>query len=153
MAITDQIGNIFTTQAQAIGHGVNTKGVMGAGIAFSVRLMYPEIYLEYRELCDSDGLQPGGVYTALDDRSGRYIVNLASQDAPGANARLEWLRSSLSHGLDELNELGVTSLALPRIGAGIGGLEWPEVREAIEEVAEAYPHMELELWEFKPKAG
>ena len=34
-----------------------------------------------------------------------------------------------------------------------GGLEWPEVREAIEEIAEAYPHMEIELWEFKPKAG
>lgn len=153
MAITDQTGNIFTTQAQAIGHGVNTKGVMGAGIAFSVRLMYPEVYLEYRELCELGALQPGGVYTALDENSGRYIVNLASQDAPGANARLEWLRASLSRALDELTELEVTSLALPRIGAGIGGLEWPEVREAIEEIAEAYPHMEIELWEFKPKAG
>ena len=101
MAITDQTGNIFTTRAQAIGHGVNTKGVMGAGIAFSVRLMYPEVYLEYRELCESGELQPGDVYTALDENSGRYIVNLASQDAPGANARLEWLRASLSRALDE----------------------------------------------------
>lgn len=152
MPIIDRTGNIFTTDAEAIGHGVNTEGVMGAGIAFSVRVMFPEIYKSYRDLCKADKLQPGEVFTAIDPRSRKYIVNLASQDKPGANARLEWVKSSLSTALNSLAIEGVRTLALPRIGAGIGGLNWTEVRSAIEEIAEAYPSIDIELWEFKPES-
>lgn len=152
MAIIEKTGNIFITDAEAIGHGVNTQGVMGAGIAFSIRLMFPEVYLAYKTRCDDGGLNPGDEFTVLDDRSGKYIVNLASQDAPGANARLEWVRSSVSLALDSLTDAGITSLALPRIGSGIGGLQWENVRLAIEEIAEAYQHVDIELWEFKPEA-
>lgn len=36
-----------------IGHVVNCQGVMGSGIAKSIREQYPQVYLEYKALFDS----------------------------------------------------------------------------------------------------
>lgn len=41
MGVTIMQGDIFTTQAQVIGHGVNTQGLMGNGVARTIRIMYP----------------------------------------------------------------------------------------------------------------
>ena len=34
-------GNLFESNAQTIGHGCNTKGIMGAGIAREFKRRYP----------------------------------------------------------------------------------------------------------------
>ena len=45
-------GDIFDSNADAIVHQVNCQGVMGAGVARQVRDKYPNVYVEYRALCD-----------------------------------------------------------------------------------------------------
>jgi len=39
--------------------------------------------------------------------------------------------------------LGVAGLALPRIGAGLGGLRWADVRAILDEELAALPYVEL----------
>jgi O-acetyl-ADP-ribose deacetylase (regulator of RNase III) len=34
---------------------------------------------------------------------------------------------------------GITSIAIPRIGSGYGGLKWEKVREVVEKVFEKWP--------------
>jgi len=66
---------------------------MGAGIAVEFRRRWPNMYAEYRRLCRSGELQPGGiqVFQALD----RIIVNLATQRGVYRGApRLEWVRAA-----------------------------------------------------------
>lgn len=114
-------GDLFAPQNTTIGHGVNTFGVMGAGIAKRFKELYPDNFLLYTELCKNGTLKPGMVLVT--EEKGRIIVNLASQDYPGPCARLEWIKQ----GLDKFLELGYTSLALPWIGCGIGGLNRDDV--------------------------
>lgn len=63
------------------------------------------------------------------------IFNLASQQLPGADARLPAIETALRRMVVLAGEGDVSPIGLPRIGAGIGGLAWPDVRAVIEQVA------------------
>lgn len=120
-------GDLFSVTQGAIGHGVNCRGVMGAGIAKPIKNKYPEMYAEYRELCRTGKLKPGGFFPWFDEESGLWVYNLASQDKPGADARLEWLSEAAGAALDHAASQGFSTVNIPRIGCGIGGLEWEDV--------------------------
>jgi O-acetyl-ADP-ribose deacetylase (regulator of RNase III) len=75
----------------------------------------------------------------------RWIYNIASQDQPGPNARLEWFEVGLVRSLKHAEENFVPTIAMPRIGCGIGGLEWGDVRDIIEHYAERST-VDIEVW-------
>lgn len=135
MSVEHVTGDLFAQGADAIGHGVNCRGVMGAGIAVAFRQRFPAMYAQYRVECREHRLALGGVFPWRDDASGLVVYNLASQDRPGRHATLAALRSSLTVTLTHAERVGVRSLALPRIGCGIGGLLWEQARDVIEDVA------------------
>lgn len=123
-------GDLFLSGAPAIGHGVNCRGVMGAGIAKVFRAEYPEMYQKYKSLCERGLLTPGNTWP-WQDASGLVIYNMASQDEPGANARLEWLARTASRVLVNADARKFDRVAIPQIGCGIGGLEWDDVEEVL----------------------
>ncbi len=133
---------------RAIGHGVNCHGVMGAGIAAAVKDLYPdEMYERYRDACDEGRLRPGMVlpYSAPFDGLPR-LYNMASQNTPGADARIDWLWSSLHLALVDCYRRGITELAVPEIGCGIGGLEWDgheSVRQTLWHLDQSCPSVEI----------
>lgn len=143
-------GNIFTSTMPAIGQGVNCKGVMGSGIAVTVRKLYPDVYEAYAAYCKNPGLNGGDVFIVKSEVDGKYIFNLASQVKMGKNASYELLEASLWGAFEALEEREISGLALPQIGCGIGGLDWKVARPLIEEVAGSYPAIDLELWTFNP---
>jgi O-acetyl-ADP-ribose deacetylase (regulator of RNase III) len=138
MGVTIMHGDIFTTQAQVIGHGVNTQGLMGNGIARTIRIMYPSAFKAYQQACD-DGTLYGGQC---------LIANIASQVLPGAEAKLHLLAEGLDNMFLQMEQLGLNTVALPRIGAGVGGLHWDEVLYTIKEAAKLHPGIDVEVWEF-----
>ena len=139
-------GDLFDTTMPAIGHGVNTQGAMGAGVAKLVRAHYPEVYRIYREVCASaGGLQPGQMLP-VQGPTGNWVLNLASQQQLGADARLDWLEASFRTACGFCDAKQLEGFAIPRIGAGIGGLAWEDVREVIERVADRYPRITVEVW-------
>jgi O-acetyl-ADP-ribose deacetylase (regulator of RNase III) len=119
---------------EAIGHGVNLKGVMGAGIAKTVSDRYPAIMEPYRQACRTGDLALGGhqVWEAPD---GLLIVNLATQQELGRDARLWAVADSVTAALDDLEGRGIRRFGVPQLGAGIGGLEWTQVRAELERIA------------------
>lgn len=135
MTIEHVVGDLFAQDVQAIGHGVNCYGEMGAGIAVVFRRGYPAMYDEYRRRCEAGEFGLGSIL-AWKTKSGKAIYNLGTQFQPGRNASLEGIRWSVTRMLAhaELNDIG--SVALPQIGCGIGGLSWNEVRNLLEGVAE-----------------
>lgn len=139
MVLEHRTGDLFAqTDLDAIGHGCNTMGKMGGGIAVLFRRYYPDMFTEYRRLCLSGDLSVGGMF-AWETAKGKWIYNLASQQRTGRDARIEAIEASLDLALVHATEHGVTSIGLPRIGAGIGGLRWPDVQAAITEVAAPSP--------------
>lgn len=151
MTVVHRTGNIFTTDLPAIGHGVNTKGVMGAGIAKTIRANFPDVYSLYRDYCQEGRLKPGDVFPAFSVMSNpnRWIFNIASQNNTGPDATYEWVEMGMAKALVLAKNLGLSGLALPRIASGIGGLEWDLVEPIMTAAADLYPNLIVELWEFK----
>lgn len=124
--IIERTGDLFTTDSNYIGHGVNCKGAMRAGIATQFSTRFPQMYHEYKQTCRFGGLHPGEVFLYHDDEFD--IANIASQYRPGNDARYSWVLKGIKEALD----LGIgqhKSLSIPRIGCGIGGLEWEVLKE------------------------
>lgn len=148
--ITHKAGDIFTTTLNAIGHGVNCRGKMGSGIAVDVRINYPDVYQAYK----ITPLVGGDLFVKQSNVDGRYIFNLASQEEEGRSATYPFLEASLHKALQYCGDNDLTSLALPQIGCGVGGLEWGKVLPMIETIASEYPDVEIELWTYvKPKSS
>lgn len=143
MSLVIRSGSLFDSSLTSLGQGVNIRGVMGAGIAVEFRRRFPQMYEHYREVCRLGALDPGYVHRFREN--GINIYNIASQDEPGRHARVRWLRSGLERSLEIVADNGESGLAIPRIGCGIGGLEWDEVEEVIDEVADDFG-VKVEVW-------
>lgn len=134
-------GDLFEGNYDAIGHGVNLHGVMGAGIAKAFRAKFPEMFEEYARLCKQKALPFGTAQYWYENEQAGF--NLATQVAPGPNANEDALIMALEDALDECNIRGLQELAIPKIGCGIGGLDWNDVKEAIEFVQRQYPRVQI----------
>jgi O-acetyl-ADP-ribose deacetylase (regulator of RNase III) len=156
MTLVHLEGNIFNTTQPTIGHGVNTRGYMGSGIAKTVRELYPSVYYDYKAECRTPGLNGGDHFPSkAREYTGpgeRWILNIASQEAEGRSAQYIFLETALERAFDWVTFHEHSGVALPKIGAGIGGLEWNDALAIIENRASHYPDLDVEVWSFIPEA-
>lgn len=123
--------DLFEIDVAGICHGVNTRGVAG-GLAYSVFERFPENYESYLKMCKTGSLKPGGMMAHFEN--GQWVYNLASQDLPGADAKINLIELAFASMRDHAMREGVKSIGCPQIGAGIGGLQWSYVDRAINKV-------------------
>lgn len=139
-------GDMFTSDATALGHGVNCRGAMGAGVAKIIRARYsPAMFADYHAACQSGALRPGMTRMWSGDARMPLLANIASQNLPGPHAELDLLDSAIRAALAAVEIAGLDRLAIPRIGCGIGGLNWPQVYEVLL-AATADSSVVLEVW-------
>lgn len=139
-------GDVFTTTLPAVAHGINLRGVMGSGIAVAIRTRFPDVYVAYKSACSRGIIKTGEMFPFYSPNSETWVLNVASQDLPGANARLDWLEDGLNASAHFCVQEGLAGFAAPRIGAGIGGLKWEDALEVFERVATTYPEIDIEVW-------
>lgn len=141
----NKTGDLFDSDAPALGHGVNCAGVMGAGIAKAFREKFPHNYENYRAACKAGQLKPGGVHVNFEH--GVHIINIASQNMPGADASYEWLFESTLRAARGAVKKGLDRIAIPMIGCGIGGLDDQKVVTVLHAVEHIVDYkMDFELW-------
>lgn len=147
MPIVFASGDLFATpDVIAYAHGVNCAGAMGAGIAVEFKKRYPKMYKQYKALCKNGGLQPGDVFAW--QGKGVTVFNLATQKHWNVNATLEAVESSVSKMLTLASQMGIEEIVLPRIGAGLGGLDWIDVASLLIELVDENPLTLLVAEEF-----
>jgi O-acetyl-ADP-ribose deacetylase (regulator of RNase III) len=135
--IFEVAGDILFTDARAIVHGVAPNDPMSQGLALSLHERYPAMHKDFHHWCHQNHPKPGRawVWGGPDIR----IVNLLTQDGGyGHGARPgKATISNVKHSLRELakiiNSEGFTSLAIPRLATGVGGLSWDDVWPLIKE--------------------
>lgn len=138
MPIKFVAGDLFANAhvAQAFAHGCNCQGSMGAGIAVGFRERYPEMYEQYRARCKAKPRQfnLGDVWLwKADERP--WVFNLGTQERVWrARASYEAIETAVGRMRELADTEGVTSIAIPRIGVGYGGLSWKKVRAIVERV-------------------
>ena len=129
-------GDLFLSGAQALAHGCNCRGRMGAGIAVEFKRRFPEMYHEYRRRCRAGEFTPGNYY--LEKATQPWVLNLATQSTK-AGAQQEFIETCFHSLAERYAEEGITSIAMPRIAAGLGGLRWQDVKLLIDEILGPLP--------------
>jgi O-acetyl-ADP-ribose deacetylase (regulator of RNase III) len=135
MAFTTVTGDLFDLGLPAVGHGCNCTGAMGAGIAVQFKRRFPAMYEEYRRRCRQGGLRLGDVFV-WDREPDVVVYNLATQPVPRPSATLTAIETAVRAALADAETRGLARLGVPRIGAGLGGLAWPDVAEVLRRAGE-----------------
>ena len=137
-------GDMFFSRMQTLTISVNCVGIMGKGLASTAKYRFPDVYVAYQDFCKRKAIKMGlpyvyqresSVFNELaDEVSGDE--NSASQtwfllfptknhwrndaDRKGIEQGLKWL-------VDNYKNKGITSIAMPALGCGLGQLEWREI--------------------------
>lgn len=122
-------------------HGCNCAGAMGKGIAVTFKEKFPRMYQEYKQLCRNKQFTPGDVF--MYNYGGGMVFNLGTQQSWTTKATIEAVATSLEKMLQLAKENQVDKIALPKIGAGLGKLDWDDVKQVIDRQAAAYPGITL----------
>lgn len=132
MSIQQIDGNIFNSKCQTIVNPVNCVGVMGGGIATVYKLRYPEMYKEYKALCDSQELTPGTLLLYNKQDNAPWLLNFATKQHWENPSKLEWIEAGLQEFVNTYKGKGITSVAFPLLGTHLGGLDTAAIQQLMD---------------------
>lgn len=126
-------GNLIDATEFVISHGCNAQGVMGSGVARAIRNKWPEAYKAYKDHYDKHKLFPGEVIWAPTED--KLIANCITQCKYGRDGTRYTEYQAVRECMHEINkfEYGEFGLAMPLIGAGLGGGDWDIIKDIIRE--------------------
>lgn len=133
-------GDLFETHCDIIAHGVNCRGIMGSGVARTIKEKYYKAYNAYRDKYEEDGWWLGEIQP-VSQNDGKYVVNCSTQnyymprDIVHADYdAIEKCMFKLKMFAKEKN----LSIAIPKIGAGLAGGDWNIIEDILNEVFNDY---------------
>ncbi|WP_186039116.1 type II toxin-antitoxin system antitoxin DNA ADP-ribosyl glycohydrolase DarG [Burkholderia gladioli] len=138
------IGDMFESNAQTLVNTVNCVGIMGKGVAQEFKRRFPAMFEDYKARCDRHQVKLGEPYI-YKDLSGLMILNFPTKDHWRSPSRLSSIESGLDFLIAHASKWGITSIAMPPLGCGNGGLEWSEVGPLIFRKMKSLP-IDVELY-------
>jgi O-acetyl-ADP-ribose deacetylase (regulator of RNase III) len=134
MSITYGSGDLFDADVDALVNTVNTVGIMGKGLALQFKRHFPDNFRRYAAACKRGEVQLGRMFVVpVDVLDGpRYIVNFPTKKHWRSRSRLADIDEGLRDLVRVVQELSITSIAVPPLGTGNGELYWADVKRLIE---------------------
>lgn len=123
-------GNIFSSQMQTLTNPVNCIGVAGAGLAKSFATRYPEFVPVYQAHCRTGALRVGRPTTCYTNDE-RMLLLFPTKDHWKQPSKMAYVEKGLHYLKEHWRDLGIESLAVPLLGAGLGGLPRDQVQGLI----------------------
>ncbi len=127
-------GDIFQSTAQAIVCPANCQGIMGAGLAKTFRDKFNN--QGYKDACIRGEFAPGSVYVRqpahVYSDTTKTLMYLATKFQWQKPSQFEWIEIGLCNLQRALGFYNIPSVAVPALGAGLGGLNWIPVKNLIE---------------------
>jgi len=154
MAIEYKAGDILREDAEALVNTVNCVGVMGRGIALQFRKAWPENFKEYAAACKRGEVVPGRMFVHETGQltNPRYIINFPTKRHWRGKSRIEDIEAGLEDLVRVIRERNIRSIAIPPLGSGLGGLDWKEVHQRIEQALRNLDN-EVRIIVFEPKGA
>lgn len=143
-------GDLLSSKAQALVNTVNTVGVMGKGIALHFKEMFPYNFSVYEDACKKGELAPGKMLVVKDSNLAlgeRLVINFPTKVHWRQPSRYEYIEEGLKDLVRVIEEYGITSIAVPPLGCGNGGLDWPVVRGMIERAFAPLADLDVSVYE------
>ena len=142
-------GNLLVAPVDALVNTVNTKGIMGKGIALQFKQAFPAMFREYEKACKAGEVQLGKMHVFdLGGLAGRphWIINFPTKGHWRERSRLTDIETGLEELVTTILRLGIRSIAIPPLGCGNGGLNWADVRPRIEAAFNNLPDVNVLLF-------
>jgi len=128
-------GDLFHHEGlRALAHGCNCAGAMGKGIAVEFRSRFPKMYAEYKERCADRRFKLGDVFAWAEGDI--TVYNLGTQETWRTKADIRAIETATRAMVRLAERQGIAKIGLPRIGAGLGGRPWEEVRAVLARIGE-----------------
>jgi len=142
-------GDLLACNTEAIVNTVNCVGVMGRGIALQFKKKYPENFKSYAEACKRGDVVIGKmfVFEMAGLFSPRLIINFPTKRHWRDPSLIEDIRSGLLDLVNVIKERRITSIAIPPLGCGLGGLEWGTVLPLIQSALADLPGINIVIFE------
>lgn len=122
-------GDITTLQVDAIVNAANSDLWMGSGVAGAI-LNKGGSKIEEEALIQGP-ISPGeAIITSGGNLDAKYVIHCAGMP-PEGDAKKEYVTSSVEMGLRLAKMKNLKSIAIPAIGAGVGGLSYQDSWTAI----------------------
>jgi len=126
----------YVNEVDAVVNTINTHGFMGKGLAKEFSLRFPELLADYKAACKNSKIKKGGDIWIW---KGKYVlnekevtvINFATKEDPFKPSRIEWIERGLVILINKIEEIGISSIALPKLGANLGRLRWDCVENKI----------------------
>lgn len=128
-------GDFFDYDADIRVNTVNCVGVMGAGVALMFKKKYPVMFREYLHACKRNEVAPGKPYVweKRDFFSNITIINFPTKVHWKNPSEYEYIEKGLVWLRNFLLNRKSSTVTLPALGCGHGGLDWEKVKVMIKE--------------------
>ena len=134
-------GNIFNfiTEGAYLVHQTNTEGVMGGGIAYQIKNIFPNVFKEYAKYCRQDKNNVMGSCQIVPDTYKSMSVNICNCFAQDLSTLhdghlTDYIALRLSLNFLSVKVPNNATILIPKnIGCGIGGGDWNVVEDIISE--------------------
>ena len=146
--IHESHGNLLDSDAEALVNTVNTEGVMGKGIALQFRRRFPDMFRAYERAAKRREVRLGQmhVWDTGAMAGPRFVINFPTKGHWRARSRLPDIEAGLADLVRVVREKSISSIAVPPLGCGSGGLDWAEVKPLIESAFEHLPDVDVRIF-------
>ncbi len=131
-----ETGNLLDSKAEALVNTVNTDGVMGKGIALQFKNMFPQNFKMYAEACKQKTIGIGKLLVTREASlhgGEKIIINFPTKTSWRKPSEYSYIQSGVKDLVRVIKEYKISSVAIPPLGSGNGGLDWSQVRLILEQ--------------------
>ena len=136
--ITYVSGDLFKSPAHVLVNTVNTVGVMGKGVAKEFKRLFPDMFRQYRDLCEAKKFDIGNLF--LYKTANKWVLNFPTKKHWRNPSRPDYIERGLQKLVSIYLNAGIYDLAMPLLGCGHGELDWAtQVRPIVEKCMKNLP--------------
>lgn len=140
-------GDLLSADVDALVNPVNTRGVMGKGLALQFKRAFPEAFRAYAQACRRGEVVVGRVHVVAREGAPRYLIHFPTKVHWRQPSLLSYVREGLVDLVTQVRTRAIGSIAIPPLGCGLGGLDWREVRPLIVGAFAELPEVRVLLFE------
>lgn len=142
-------GNLLEADTQALVNTVNTVGVMGKGIALQFKERFPMNFKIYSDACKKGEMQVGKMLVVRENtlNGEKIIINFPTKTEWFKKSQYSYIEDGMKDLARVIDEYKITSIAIPPLGCGNGGLKWDKVKSIMEKYLSPLTNISIKIYE------